>query len=149
MSRRPIGYKRQETISQKFGRLLVLNYEKEVSEQRRHAYYLCRCDCGKELVVSGNFLRTKHTKSCGCLRQDTMREIRQQSQFGEKNSNYLYGFTAESRKFKKIVRARDRTCQHDGEHKGRLEVHHLDGNRYNNDPKNGSLLCRRHHVTVR
>lgn len=30
--------------------------------------YLCRCNCGKEVVVYGCSLITNHTKSCGCLK---------------------------------------------------------------------------------
>jgi len=32
--------------------------------------WLCRCDCGSELVVRGNSLRTGNTRSCGCLRKE-------------------------------------------------------------------------------
>ena len=61
---------------------------------------------------------------------------------------YCHGFKAEQNKFRETVRERDKVCQHDGEHKGRLSVHHLDGDKYNNDPKNGALLCRRRHKIV-
>jgi hypothetical protein len=30
------------------------------------AFYLCKCDCGKEKVILGRSLRTGNTKSCGC-----------------------------------------------------------------------------------
>lgn len=34
--------------------------------QRRGAvYYLCKCDCGKEFIVSGDEL-SRHPYSCGC-----------------------------------------------------------------------------------
>lgn len=42
--------------------------------------WLCRClgkngdDCGNEVVVSGNDLRRGHTKSCGCLSRELVRE---------------------------------------------------------------------------
>ena len=29
---------------------------------------MCRCDCGKEVVVVGSSLRRGNTKSCGCLK---------------------------------------------------------------------------------
>lgn len=31
------------------------------------AYWLCRCICGRELVVCGSSLRRKSTKGCGCV----------------------------------------------------------------------------------
>jgi len=32
---------------------------------RNHVYYLCRCDCGKEVIFSGDEI-AKHPYSCGC-----------------------------------------------------------------------------------
>ncbi len=32
------------------------------------ARWLCKCDCGKEIVVVGSNLRKGNTKSCGCLK---------------------------------------------------------------------------------
>lgn len=40
--------------------------------------WLCRCDCGNELVVPYTPLRTHNTKSCGCLRTDKTKEYFQQ-----------------------------------------------------------------------
>jgi len=34
---------------------------------RNHVYYLCRCDCGKEVIFSGDEI-AKHSYSCGCTR---------------------------------------------------------------------------------
>lgn len=33
----------------------------------RGAYYLCKCDCGKEKIILGRSLRTGNTTSCGCI----------------------------------------------------------------------------------
>ena len=30
-------------------------------------YWKCKCDCGNTTIVHGSNLRTKHTKSCGCI----------------------------------------------------------------------------------
>ena len=35
--------------------------------------YLCRCLCGKEKIVNGKSLRTKMSRSCGCLQSDQTR----------------------------------------------------------------------------
>ena len=134
-------------IGQKFDRLLVISYDEETSKQKRHDWYLCRCDCGVKKAVSGGRLRRGHTRSCGCL----MREIARKfcSQVGENHPGYLHGLKSGLRKFRKIVRERDKVCQyHDGEHEGRFESHHLDGDKYNHDPKNGALLCMKHHHVV-
>ena len=33
---------------------------------RARAYWLCRCECGREAIVIGKNLRIGHSKSCGC-----------------------------------------------------------------------------------
>ncbi len=39
--------------------------------KHRETTWRCRCDCGKETIVSRGRLRTGHTKSCGCLKAET------------------------------------------------------------------------------
>lgn len=56
-------------IGLRFGRLIVL--EKAASKPSR---YLCRCDCGAEVVRTGHDLSSGDTKSCGCLRKDVASE---------------------------------------------------------------------------
>lgn len=56
----------------RFGRLTAI--EKKGWDQQRHAtMWLCRCDCGKEVVVQSNNLLAGHTKSCGCARKDAQK----------------------------------------------------------------------------
>lgn len=52
-------------ISQRFGKLVVI--AEAGRAKRRHVLWLCKCDCGKTTVVTGDNLRSGHTKSCGCL----------------------------------------------------------------------------------
>ena len=51
----------------RFGRLVVI---REAGRKNGHVLWLCRCDCGREKVVSGNHLRSESTKSCGCFRDE-------------------------------------------------------------------------------
>lgn len=44
-----------------FGRLIVIQ-EAEGSGKRK---FLCHCDCGKEVLVRLDHLRSGHSKSCG------------------------------------------------------------------------------------
>jgi len=60
-----IGHNRIEMVGQRHGRLVVKSFSKP--DARREANWLCLCDCGKETIVSGYYLRSGHTKSCGCL----------------------------------------------------------------------------------
>lgn len=49
----------------KFGRLTVVQRAKSAKGWRTR--WLCRCDCGKEVIVDRGNLKSSHTKSCGCL----------------------------------------------------------------------------------
>lgn len=57
-----------DLMGQRFGRLVVVG----LSETTRYTYrcWLCRCDCGAMKVISGRYLRTGATQSCGCLRRE-------------------------------------------------------------------------------
>jgi hypothetical protein len=59
-----------DLTGQRFGRLTVLS----VVVRNRSRRWLCRCDCGNELDVARNNLRSGCTKSCGCLRREKAAE---------------------------------------------------------------------------
>ena len=48
-----------------FGRLVAI--KRWGSDKHNKPTWLCRCECGKETIVSGQNLRRGNTKSCGCL----------------------------------------------------------------------------------
>ena len=60
----------------RFGKLLVLyrDIEYEQTHLCKGAHWRCLCDCGKEITVYGAKLRKGNTRSCGCLRTETLRE---------------------------------------------------------------------------
>lgn len=45
-------------------------------DPRPAAYWLCRCECGSERVVSGQLLRNGNSRSCGCFAADVRPYIR-------------------------------------------------------------------------
>jgi hypothetical protein len=51
----------------RYGRLTVVRYFGIVATGKA---YVCRCDCGTELVLRSAYLRTGDTRSCGCLKRD-------------------------------------------------------------------------------
>jgi len=59
LSRPPL----KDWVGRRFGSLEVLCYDGKRSG--RH-YWRCRCDCGRESVVSQSNLKSGHTVSCGC-----------------------------------------------------------------------------------
>ena len=52
-----MGKKRIDLTGQRFGRLVVINYNEEVSKQKKCSYWNCICDCGNETIVLGKYLR--------------------------------------------------------------------------------------------
>jgi len=58
----------QDLTGQTFNRLFVLGW----AGRNKHGRLMwnCRCSCGNELLVSGNALSRKNTKSCGCLKNE-------------------------------------------------------------------------------
>lgn len=63
---------RIDLTGKRFNRLVVLEYCNP--DAQRRSVWRCRCDCGKEVLVRGESLRTDHTRSCGCLQKDATRE---------------------------------------------------------------------------
>ena len=67
--------KRTSITGQRFGKLIALR-ETEPGISRSGvsiSRWLCRCDCGRELVVRKNNLTGRVTRSCGCLRSQKAR----------------------------------------------------------------------------
>lgn len=63
-------------IGKRFGKLVVLNLEeKDNTLASRCLRYKCKCDCGKEVIVSSGSLRSGHTTSCGCNRKGKIKDL--------------------------------------------------------------------------
>lgn len=59
--------------NKQFGRLTVIKKsEKPQGVKSAYAYWLCKCECGNEIVASSSSLRRGHTRSCGCLAKDLL-----------------------------------------------------------------------------
>jgi len=57
----------------RYGRLTIC---REAESQKWKRCFLCRCECGAEVVVRLEYLRSGHTKSCGCYLGDVNRKLR-------------------------------------------------------------------------
>ena len=70
--------KKIDLTGQTINRLVVIREYGRAKDGQ--VMWLCRClgkngnDCGKEVVVRGDHLRSEHTKSCGCLSRELLRE---------------------------------------------------------------------------
>ena len=85
--------KRIDLIGQRFGRLTVISLNEEISKQKRHSYWNCKCDCGNEKVVWGADLKRGRTNSCGCynrqMQSDKMKERWQDEEYRQMKSDKM------------------------------------------------------------
>ena len=61
-----------DMIGQRFGRLVVISRAENSSGGS--AMWNCDCDCGETSIVIGGALRSGHTSSCGCLKNEKTTE---------------------------------------------------------------------------
>ena len=65
-----IANQSEDLTGRKYGRLTVIQRENNGSK------WLCKCDCGKQILVPTNHLNSGHTQSCGCLQKEKTKEAR-------------------------------------------------------------------------
>ena len=67
--------KRMDIAGQRFGKLIALRETEPAISKSGVSIprWLCRCDCGREVVVRRNNLTGRVTRSCGCLRSEKAR----------------------------------------------------------------------------
>lgn len=57
-------HKFQDLTGQKFNKLTVIALD---NSKTKRPYWVCRCDCGNEISVRADLLKSGNTKACGCL----------------------------------------------------------------------------------
>lgn len=57
-----------------FGRLVVVDPSHH--DDGGHLHWLCLCECGTTITTDARSLTSGHTRSCGCLRADTIGNLR-------------------------------------------------------------------------
>jgi hypothetical protein len=60
----------QDLTGQVFGRLTAISYDGMVENR---AAWVCRCECGQNVVVLGKNLKQGLTQSCGCLHREMLK----------------------------------------------------------------------------
>jgi len=58
-----------DLTGQKFGRLTVI--KRNANDKKWNAQWICKCDCGKEIIMIANHLKRGVAKSCGCVERNT------------------------------------------------------------------------------
>ena len=78
------GKRAENLIGKKFGLLTVMAREANlITPSRVIARWRCICECGKTTVVRGHNLRSKTTRSCGCLARRSRAEDLTGLKFGK------------------------------------------------------------------
>jgi len=77
----------KDLAGQKFGRLLVVGFDR--IDEKQNARWLCECECGKSVVMRGATLTGGRSRSCGCLQREAASAM-----------NTTHGATAGGRKVK-------------------------------------------------
>lgn len=72
--------KKVSLVGQKFGRLTVLS---DYGVKNGRTYSECLCACGNIVIVCNKYLKSGHTKSCGCYKNELVKEMGKRT--GKKN----------------------------------------------------------------
>lgn len=67
-------YRHNDLNGMVFGRIKVIGESGRTKD--RHILWQCKCECGNIVNISGHDLLSGHTKSCGCLQKDTIKNLR-------------------------------------------------------------------------
>lgn len=74
-----------DLTGQKFNKLAVIE---RAGSDTAGATWRCLCDCGKESVVSAGKLKSGHTKSCGCHRDEMIGKTHRTHGMANKSTTY-------------------------------------------------------------
>lgn len=66
---RPVG-RMKDLTGMRFTRLLVLFPVFVCGRSKKRYYWLCQCECGKEIACRSDCLQNQHIQSCGCMTVD-------------------------------------------------------------------------------
>ena len=62
------GQVAENLSGQQFNRLTAIDRD---IEKTKRVYWRCKCECGKAVSVAACDLKSSHTKSCGCVNQES------------------------------------------------------------------------------
>lgn len=66
-----------DITGQRYGRLVVLERDKEtqIQKQSKEVFWKCQCDCGTIFSARGHDIKQNKILSCGCLKKENARNI--------------------------------------------------------------------------
>ena len=84
---------RERMIGKIFGNLRVV---KDLDERKfGEIVWLCECSCGNKTEVRGHYLRSGHTKSCGCLNRKKITKDLTGKKFGKLTAKRIADYKVE------------------------------------------------------
>lgn len=78
-----MGRRAEDLTGKRFGKLVVLRYDEQLSKKKGRTFWLCKCDCGNEVSIRKDRLGD-NTKSCGCLHKEHARKTMFKDIVGER-----------------------------------------------------------------
>lgn len=84
----------------RFGRLEVIGQAEDYIRPngKREAQWLCKCNCGNEVVVLGTSLKRGLTKSCGCFMKEMAYKANKKENKYNLSKEYGVGYTSNTNK---------------------------------------------------
>lgn len=143
-----------EYIGRKFGELVICSVFHH--PKYKGTWFVVKCNCGKVLNVSLARLKCSHTKSCGCIRRKRFTEFFSNID-GEKilldGSKGSYVRIGGTKELLHVHEAKKIAFLAGIKWNENMVVHHVDGNKKNNELDNLSIIQnnaihRRHHAKV-
>ena len=91
----------KDLTGQRFDRLVVIKRaEDHISPSgRKYVRWLCKCDCGNDIIVFGSNLGKGHTMSCGCLNKEVAAEKMKKYNTYDLSGEYGVGYTVKGEEF--------------------------------------------------
>lgn len=83
-----------DLTGKRFGRLIVIEKSDKIiyPNGKTSVTWLCRCDCGENVIVESKSLKSGNTKSCGCFRKEHSSEkFKKHNMYGTR----IYGIWAQ------------------------------------------------------
>jgi len=96
----PKTYKR-ELINEKFGRLTVIEWDKEKSiNHNKHHFWFCKCNCGNKEILSirQDHLISNKIVSCGCYQKERQLANKKENKYIILDNNIVKLWTSNTNK---------------------------------------------------
>lgn len=83
-----MGNRASNLVGARFGKLVAVKSTGLAKD--KHRLWLCKCDCGNEIVVPSNSLKQGRTTSCGCVYIENTRKMGRDSATHGKRNTRIY-----------------------------------------------------------